>query len=137
MACSLIMAILTSPQLSLLFLVLIPIVMVAIVLIINRTYPMFIQVQKRLDALNTVFQENLAGVRVVKAFARARHEIGRFGTANNRLMDQNITVVRASALTIPIMMLTLNAGLVSALWFGGIKVSAGTLQVGQVVAFIN
>lgn len=134
---SLIMAILTSPQLSLLFLVLIPVVMVAVVIIINRTYPMFIQVQKRLDALNTVFQENLAGVRVVKAFARAAHEIGRFATANNRLMDQNIAVVRASALTMPVMMLTLNAGIVAALWLGGVRVSAGTLQIGQVVAFIN
>lgn len=134
---SLIMAILTSPQLSLLFLVLIPIVLVAVLLIINRTYPMFIQVQKCLDALNTVFQENLAGVRVVKAFARATHEIGRFAAANNRLMDQNITVVRASALTMPIMMVTLNAGVVTALWMGGVRVSAGTLQIGQVVAFLN
>ncbi|MCW3051552.1 MAG: putative transporter, partial [Chthonomonadales bacterium] len=134
---SLIMAILTSPQLSLLFVVLIPVVMVAILLILNRTYPMFIQVQKRLDALNTVFQENLAGVRVVKAFARAQHEILRFGTANNRLMDQNITVVRTSALTMPIMMLTLNAGVVTTLWLGGARVAHGSLQIGQVVAFIN
>jgi len=134
---SLIMAILTSRQLSLLFFVLIPIVLVAILMIINRSYPMFMQVQKRLDALNTVFQENLAGVRVVKAFARAKHEIGRFGTANNRLMDQNITVVRTSALTMPIMMLTLNAGVVTTLWLGGARVAHGSLQIGQVVAFIN
>lgn len=134
---SLIMAILTSPQLSLLFLVLIPIVMIAIVLIIRRTYPMFMQLQKRLDALNIVFQENLSGVRVVKAFARALHEIRRFGVANDRLMDQNITVVRTSALTMPIMMLTLNAGVVATLWLGGVRVAAGTLQIGQVVAFIN
>jgi ATP-binding cassette subfamily B multidrug efflux pump len=134
---SLIMAILTSPQLSLLFVVLIPVVMVAVVLIVNRSYPMFIQVQKRLDALNTVFQENLAGVRVVKAFARAAHEIGRFATANNSLMEQNITVVRLSALTMPVMMVTLNAGVVAALWFGGARVGAGTLQIGQVVAFLN
>lgn len=134
---SLIMAVLTSPHLSLLFLVLIPVVVLAIVLIIRRTYPMFMRVQKRLDALNTVFQENLSGVRVVKAFARSAYEIGRFGTANDSLMDQNIAVVRASALTMPIMMLTLNAGVVATLWLGGQRLSAGSMHIGQVVAFIN
>ena len=61
-------------------------------------------------------QENLAGVRVVKAFARANHELRRFHGANDSLMDQNITAVRTSAVTMPIMMLTLNFGVVAALW---------------------
>ncbi len=67
----LIMAMLTSPQLSLIFVVLIPVVLIALIVIINKTFPMFGEVQRRLDALNTVLQENLAGVRVIKAFARA------------------------------------------------------------------
>ncbi len=83
---SLIMAILTSPQLALIFVGLIPVVLAALIVIIRRTFPMFGEVQRRLDTLNTVLQENLAGVRIVKAFARARHEIGRFGRANDRLM---------------------------------------------------
>ena len=105
--------------------------------IINKTFPMFGEVQRRLDKLNTVMQENLAGVRVVKAFARADHELGRFYGANDRLMDQNITAVRISAVTMPIMMLTLNFGVVAALWFGGVQVNAGGLQLGQLIAFIN
>jgi ATP-binding cassette, subfamily B, multidrug efflux pump len=134
---SLILAVITSPRLALIFVVLIPVVLAALIWIINKTFPMFGEVQRRLDGLNTVMQENLAGVRVVKAFARAGHELARFHGANDRLMDQNITAVRASAVTMPIMMLTLNAGVVAALWFGGVQVQAGDLQVGQLIAFIN
>jgi ATP-binding cassette subfamily B protein len=134
---SLIMAIITSPSLALIFVVLVPVVLVTLVMIIRKTFPMFGEVQRRLDRLNTVMQENLAGVRVVKAFARARHEVARFGRANDSLMDQNIAAMRISAVTMPVMMLTLNAGVVAALWFGGTRVSAGQLQIGQLVAFIN
>ena len=134
---SLIMAILTSPRLALLFVVLIPLVVVTIFWIIGRTFPMYSQVQARLDALNTVMQENLAGVRVVKAFARASQEIQRFRGANDRLMEQNIGVVRVGAVTMPVMMLTVNLGVVGAIWFGGLEVDRGGLEVGQLIAFIN
>jgi ATP-binding cassette subfamily B protein len=134
---SLIMAVLTSPRLALLFVVLIPVVLIALIWIINKTFPMFGQVQQRLDALNTVMQENLAGVRVVKAFARSAHEIGRFSQTNDRLMNQNLMAVRTSAITMPFMMLALNAGIVGTIWFGGRWVIGGSMDVGQVVAFIN
>ena len=131
------MAILTSPSLALLFVGLIPIVAVALVIIINKTFPMFGEVQHRLDGLNTVMQENLAGVRVVKAFARAKHEFGRFVRANDRLMNQNILATRTSAITMPFMMLALNGGVVAAIWIGGPRVTGGSLEVGQLIAFIN
>ncbi len=134
---SLIMAVLTSPRLALLFLVLIPVVSVALLAIISRTYPMFSQVQRRLDQLNTVMQENLAGVRVVKAFARASYEIQRFRRTNDNLMTQNLTAVRTSAVTMPILMLTVNLGVVGAVWIGGAQVKTGGLHVGQLIAFIN
>jgi ATP-binding cassette subfamily B protein len=134
---SLIMAIVTSPQLALIFVVLIPVVVAALIWIINKTFPMFGGVQQRLDQLNTVLQENLAGIRVVKAFARSDYEQARFGQANDRLMVQNILAVRTSAVTMPFMMLTLNAGVVAVIWFGGMQVTVGGLQVGQLIAFIN
>jgi len=134
---SLILAVITSPQLALIFVVLIPVVLAALIWIINKTFPMFGEVQRRLDKLNTVMQENLAGVRVIKAFARADHELDRFHGANDSLMDQNISAVRTRAVTMQIMMLTLNAGVVAALWFGGGQVNAGGLQLGQLIAFIN
>lgn len=134
---SLVMAVITSPQLAILFVVLIPVVVAIMARIINRAYPLFGAVQQRLDALNTVMQENLAGVRVVKAFVRIGHEIQRFRGANNNLMDQNIQAVRTVAISMPLNMLVLNLGIVVALWIGGIQVKAGGMQVGQVVAFIN
>ena len=134
---SLIMGILTSPSLSILFVFLIPLVVIALLRIINRTYPMFGKVQARLDAINTVLQENLAGVRVVKAFARADYEVKRFGDANRNLMENNIAVVQVSALTLPLVTMLLNVGVVAALWQGGTKVDLNQMQVGQVIAFIN
>jgi len=134
---SLIMGYFTSPRLSLLFLLLIPIVAIVLVQVINRAYPLFGGVQERLDRLNTVMQENLAGVRVVKAFVRTSHELGRFRRANEDLTDHNIRAVRTVAVTMPLMMLALNAGIVAALWIGGGRINSGDMQVGQVVAFIN
>jgi ATP-binding cassette, subfamily B, multidrug efflux pump len=133
----LIMAILTSPRLAWLFIVLMPIVLLTLWWVVNKAYPLFSGVQKRLDALNTVLQENLAGVRVVKAFVRSKHEIERFRNTNTGLMEQNIRAVRTVAITMPVMMMTLNAGVVAALWFGGALVDTGTMQVGQIIAFIN
>lgn len=134
---SLVMAILTSPTLALLFFVLVPLVTAVIVWLIKKSLPMFSEVQRRLDAVNTVMQENLAGVRVVKAFVREAHEIGRFRAANKQLMDQNITAAQVLALNMPLVMIIMNLGVVAALWLGGVQVTAGAMQVGQVIAFIN
>ena len=134
---SLVMAVLTSPQLALLFLVLLPAILLMLVWVIRKTLPLFAGVQQRLDAVNIVMQENLAGVRVVKAFVRDSYERLRFGAANDDLMNQNIRAVRTMAITMPMVMFTLNVGVVAALWFGGVKVQQGDLQVGQVIAFIN
>jgi ATP-binding cassette subfamily B protein len=134
---SLIMAILTSPQLAFLPLVLMPIELVAVVWIVNKATPLFTVVQEKLDALNQVMQENLAGVRVVKAFVRAQHENARFGTANTNLTDQSVRAMRTVAIMPAFMMLTMNLGIVAVLWFGGIRVTAGEMQMGQIIAFIN
>jgi ATP-binding cassette subfamily B protein len=98
---------------------------------------MFGAVQQKLDGINRVMQENLAGVRVVKAFVRGEYENGRFAQANDAWMSHNLTAVRTIAVTMPFMMLVLNMGVVAALWLGGVQVNAGGLQVGQIVAFIN
>ncbi len=134
---SLVMAVLTSAQLALLFLALLPAILLLLVWIVRRTLPLFAGVQQRLDAANVILQENLAGVRVVKAFVRNTYERLRFGRANDDLMHQNIRAVRTMAITMPLVMFMLNAGVVAALWFGGVKVQQGELQVGQVIAFIN
>lgn len=134
---SLVMAFGTSPQLGLIFLVLLPVLVAILVVIVRKTFPLYRQVQRKLDRLNGVLQENLAGVRLVKAFARSDHESERFSAANNALRLQNTAAVRMSARTMPVMMLMLNLGIVTALWLGGRHVYNGDMQVGQVIAFIN
>lgn len=134
---SLIMAVVTSPQLSFLPVILIPIVLALVVWIVKRATPLFTKVQERLDALNEVMQENLAGVRVVKAFVRGLHEIKRFGVANNNLADQTIEAARTVAIIPAFMMLIMNFAIVSVLWFGGVEVTRGGMHVGQIIAFVN
>jgi ATP-binding cassette subfamily B multidrug efflux pump len=134
---SLLMAVLTSPQLAVLYVILIPVVSAMVVWVINRTFPMFGEVQRRLDGLNTAMQENLAGVRLVKAFVREAYERSRFHRVNEELTTQSVVAAQTLALTMPFMMLVLNTGLVAALWIGGVQVKAGGMEVGQVIAFIN
>lgn len=134
---SLVMVIFTSPRLALLLVMLVPLVAGMLAVVIKKAYPMFGEVQRRLDGLNTVMQENLAGVRVVKAFVRGDHEIKRFGRVNDALMDQTIRASRTVAVAWPFMLIAVNLGVVGALWFGGRMVTVGGMQVGQLIAFIN
>jgi len=134
---SLILAIITSARLALLLVVLGPLVLGMLVWVINRVHPLFGKLQQKLDQLNTVMQENLAGVRVVKAFVRAEHEMGRFHKANEELKDQTVYAIRTVSAVMPAVMLAVNLGMVSAVWFGGAQIMAGDMQVGQLIAFIN
>jgi len=134
---SLVMVLLTTPQLIALPLALLFVVMIGVILIINKAYPLYSSVQDKLDALNTVMQENLAGVRVVKAFVRARHERQRFTAANASLMQQTIRVARLIAITMPMVMTAMNLGIVGVIWFGGIQVTQGVMQTGEIISFVN
>jgi ATP-binding cassette subfamily B multidrug efflux pump len=134
---SLVMVVITSPRLAMLVVVLGPLVTVVLVWVIRKAYPMFGEVQRKLDNLNTVMQESLAGVRVVKAFVRAAYEIARFGRVNDALMDQTMRAVRTVAITWPFMMTAVNLGVIGALWFGGVLVNNGDMQIGQLIAFVN
>lgn len=134
---SIVMAVITAPRLSLLFVALIPLLLVMVGLVMSRAFPRFKKVQSRLDRVNTVIQENLAGVRVVKAFARHTWESDRFGNSNDDLRDTTMDAVYVVIIVAPLMMLTVNFGLVGALWFGGNMVNAGDFEVGALVAFVN
>jgi ATP-binding cassette subfamily B protein len=93
--------------------------------------------QIKLDGVNTVLQENLSGIRVVKAFVRGKHEEKRFNTANKDYTETAIKAVRLMSLNMPLMMLVLNASIVAVLWFGGVQSWNDSLPVGQLIAFIN
>ena len=98
---------------------------------------LFKTVQRRLAALNTAIQENLAGTALVKAFVRERYEINRFEGRNAEYMDHNIRVGRILALVMPLLTITTNLGLVALIWFGGVDVVNGRFSVGELVAFSN
>ena len=134
---SLVMVTLTTPQLLWLPLALLGVVLIGVLLIIRRAYPLFRVVQEKLDALNAVMQENLAGVRVVKAFVRGDYEEQRFQNANEELMEKTIAVVRVVAVAMPFAMLAMNLGLVGVIWFGGLQVTAGQMTTGEIISFIN
>jgi ATP-binding cassette subfamily B multidrug efflux pump len=134
---SLIMAVITSPELALILLALGPVSLVVIILVVRRAHPMFFEVQGRLDRLNTVMQENLAGVRVVKAFVRGDYEQQRFESTNENLMNRTVQAMRLVAVVMPFMMLAVNLGVAGVIWFGGIQVASGSMKVGQIMAFVN
>ncbi|MBC8448098.1 MAG: ABC transporter ATP-binding protein [Chloroflexi bacterium] len=134
---SLILVFLTNWQLGLLMLVLMPITIVVFMFYASKAQPLFMQVQRHLDRLNTILQENLAGVRVVKAFVRTGHENRRFDAANVDLMGRAIRVERMLAVLSPTLRLLVNLGLVAVVWFGGVQVVEGTLSVGELVALSN
>jgi ATP-binding cassette subfamily B protein len=108
-----------------------------IIFFVSRMGPLFLTVQKKMDRLNTVLQENIAGVRLVKAFVREKHESDRFAVVNEDYADRNIHVMRFMATLSPAMSVFVNLGMVIVIWAGGIQSINGDVSVGQIVAFIN
>lgn len=134
---SIIMAFLTSPRLALMLFILGPMIAIILVYVIKKTYRTFTLVQERIDTLNSVMLENLAGVRVVKAFVRAAFENSRFAKSNVMLKDGMVAALRITAITMPMTMFFVNVGVVCVLWFGGLQVDTGFMKVGEVIAFVN
>ena len=134
---SLILMIRTSPGLAL---ALLPVLVVTSLLIgffIIKTEPLFRTVQSRLDALNGVLQENIAGVRLVKALVRGAFESQRFEVANEAMTERSVVVMRFMSAMMPALTLCINVGMVVVIWVGGLDAIRGRLSVGQVVAFTN
>ncbi|MHB9033055.1 MAG: ABC transporter permease, partial [Anaerolineae bacterium] len=134
---SLVFAVITSPQIAYIPFVLLPIELLVVLYVIRKATPLFTLVQQKVDGLNALMQENLSGIRVVKAFVRAEHEEKRFNQASTGLADTIIYAIRNIAFMPGFMMLTMNSGVIAVLWFGGLNVVQGKMQVGQIVAFIN
>ncbi len=134
---SFIMAVRINARLALILIVCLPILLILGYLLIKKAMPFFTKVQQALDKVNTILQENLAGIRVVKAFVRGEYEKQKFNKANDNLTRLNITASRMIGLTMPLMFLVMNMCIAAALWFGGMNVNIGTMQTGEVIAFIN
>lgn len=127
----------TSPSLALTLLPLILLTLGVIWWFIGRMEPLFLMVQQKFDRLNIVLQENVSGVRLIKAFVRADHEGGRFAAANTEFTRHSIRILRFMSAMSPLLTLCVNAGMVAVIWFGGLAAARGELTVGQIVAFTN
>ena len=134
---SLILAVIISPALSSIFLLLIPVIVLTVFIIMKISNPLFSQVQEKMDLLNTRMQENLAGIRLVKAFVRQDFEREKFSEANDDLIDVNMKASRVISFAHPLMMTFLNMGVLAVIWFGSTEVWTGSLMIGKVIAFIN
>jgi ATP-binding cassette subfamily B protein len=134
---SLILMFVTDSRLALMVMPVLLVTFAVIVFFVTRMGPLFLVVLKKLDRLNTVLQENIAGVRLVKAFVRAEYEGERFAEVNEEYTDQNIRVMRFMATLFPMMGMLVNIGIVIVIWAGGIQSIRGDVSVGQIVAFIN
>jgi ATP-binding cassette subfamily B multidrug efflux pump len=124
-------------QLTLIMLVLLLLAGLFISALLRRVRPLFTLVQGHLAAINTVVQENLAGMQVVKAFVRERFESDQFQGYNDKYMLENIRVGRLTAVALPALTILTNLGLVAAVWLGGLSTIEGRLSAGELVAFIN
>ncbi len=132
-----IMAVREDVKLSGLLVVIVPLMALVIGLVVWRAVPLFRAMQVRVDRVNQVTRENLAGIRVVRAFVRTRHEEQRFAAANADLTGTTLRVNRLFALMFPSLMLILNTSSVAVLWFGARLIDAGTMPIGNLTAFLS
>ncbi len=130
------MALREDVGLSWLVAVAVPVLAAAVGFIVVRMVPGFQQMQRRIDRINQVLREQLAGVRVVRAFVREPYETVRFERANAELTDVALFVGRWMAALFPVVLLVLNLSTVAVLWFGGLRVDAGQMEIGALTAYI-
>ncbi len=137
-----VMAISISPKFGIVLALALPIQLVLIFLMLKKAGPLYSVVQKKLDRVNSVVQENVSGARVVKAYVKEEHEISRFSSANSELRDVNLKVQRLMATLSPVLMIIMNASVIAILLIGGKEVQASIgvidgIGVGDVMAAIT
>ena len=134
---ALIMAVKVKPDLSMVFLVSVPILALAMVLIMTNAHPRFKLMLERYDKMNSDVQENLIGIRAVKAFVREDYENKKFTTSADLVRKAQLAAEKIVILTQPIMQITMYATIVAVLWFGGNMVVDGDMQIGELSTFIT
>ncbi|OBY30960.1 ABC transporter ATP-binding protein [Mycolicibacter kumamotonensis] len=133
----LLMALHQDVGLSWLLAVAVPVLAGANYAIVVRMLPLFRRMQMLIDNINRVLRDQLTGIRVIRAFAREAHEQDRFARANLALSDTSMTVGNLQALMLPATTLIINASSVALIWFGGLRIDAGQMQVGSLIAFLS
>lgn len=134
---ALVMAVRIDSELAIVFAISVPLLVIAVGTIMSKAFPLFSIMQKKVDRINSVVQENLTSIRVVKSFVRQDYENDRFKDANDDLMNSGIKAVTLVILSMPLMMLMVYATIIAILWFGGGRIIAGSLEAGSLISFIT
>ena len=134
---AMVLSIRISRELSNVFLVALPLLVVVVVTILMRTGPLFRSLQEKTDALNQVVQEDLTGIRVVKSFVREEYERKKFSARNQDLKNTSQKAFGAVVMNMPIMMLIINGTIIAVMWFGGHLVNTGALDAGKLITYFT
>ncbi len=134
---SIIMAVYKNARLSLIIIFVLPVIILMVIIVTKKGVPLFKAIQIRLDKLNQILRENLMGVRVVRAFNRIDYEKERFREANEDITNATIKVSKMMAAMMPVITLALNFTIIAVIWYGSINIDRGTMQVGDLMAFIQ
>jgi len=131
------MAIRKDGELSVLLLTILPVVILVILFINKKALPLFRSIQKKIDKINLVLRENLVGIRIIRAFSRVGYEKRRFAEANRDLAQTATSVGRLMAVLDPIMSISMNGLSIAIVWFASFRIDAGSLEIGDMLAFIQ
>ena len=134
---ALIMALRMNARLAVILAVVMPLMLVSMGFVISKGFPRFGVMQKKIDGVNTSVQENLTNVRVVKSFVREEYENQQFRTANRSLKEAGLSAMNVMIFTMPLMTFFMNFTSLAVVWFGGKQVMAGSMQIGDLTAFIT
>lgn len=134
---SLIMAFRINVSMSLIFICAAPLLALSIYLVMSRSLPLYLKIQKQLDHVSLICRENLAGIRVIRAFSKQNQEKERFHQATQKQKDMQMRVGKLSALLNPSTSVIVNCAILMILYVGSLKVNSGTLLQGEVIALIN
>lgn len=133
----LMMAVIVNVKLSLIMIAVVPFLILFLRWAFNKAGKLFRSSQAKLDRVNSVMRENLAGMRLIKVLLRGPHETTRFEQANKELMTRTVSALRLIDFSMPFLLMVINISILGVLWFGSIQVGSGDAKVGEIVAVVN
>lgn len=133
----LVMAFALSMKLSIIFVIAMPVILIAMTIILKKSMPLFTSMQSKIDNVNLVMRENILGIRVIKAFTLEGKQCEKFDATNKDLMDTSIKAQNMSMILWPVVTLVMNLSVIAVFWYGGNLAYIGGIEAGKIMAFIN
>lgn len=134
---AIIMAVRLNPKLSLVLLIVLPLLVIALALIISKAFPRFLAMLEKYDSMNSRVQENLIGIRVVKAFVREKYEKDNFKNTADIVRKAQVSAEKLIIMNMPVMQIAMYTSIVAVLWFGGNMAVSGSMGTGELASFIT